>query len=69
MNITTIVNWFTDITLPHLLGIITIAVLLVVGVGPFDVELPVLTGLVGLAVPTTVAAAKVSATSSTTPTS
>ena len=46
------IAWLTSVPPLHLLGIIVVGVLLAVQVGPFAVEFPILTGLVGLAIPT-----------------
>jgi hypothetical protein len=48
----TFVNWLTGVSLIHLIGVVALAVLLAIGVGPQETELIGLFGLVGLAIPT-----------------
>lgn len=48
-----VVAWLNTITPAHLLGIVAFAVLLAIGVGPQEVELTGLFGLIGLSIPTT----------------
>lgn len=52
-----LVAWLTQLSPAHLIGIIALAVLLGLGIGPQESELLGLFGLVGLAIPTTSASA------------
>ena len=48
-----VAQWLAGVSVLHLIGIIAIVVLLALGTVSVAVGLPILTGLVGLAIPTT----------------
>ena len=47
-----VANWLAGVSLLHLLGLVAIVVLLALGTISVAVGFPILTGLVGLAIPT-----------------